>query len=646
MSFRGRGRNFNGPRDGGRDRGGGRYGRDDPGQYPPIPPGPPYGGGGGGVDYGHSYQDNHSDSGPSRGRRGGPPRGGRGGRDGPGPRRDRDQGYGRDRRDEPYPPHGRDRQERGPPNDGPRRGLPDPVRPNPSKQVRLERLARERVSRTLFVRNIAYETASDKFRADFERFGEIRELFDSISRRGLAFVTFFDVRGAEAGRREMHGTKIYGRAIDVHFGLPKEHDREGPCDQSKNQGSLLASIHPPRPMQPDELGPVAEQSGAIKSIRDGNHPAEKIVEFYDSRAAVDFHDRMASRPFGGGTLDLQYIWDDGEVVNPDPVRADAVISSTFVNRRELLDREGRSHEYPELFPDRYPERRGQSPPRRYGGGGGGGGRYNDAPPTHPPPSQQDPGRLEEARKVQNLLASLGSVPAINSGGGPDVRGPPPPRSGYGGPHPPGPPPDPRRDSYSGPPPGAPPMNYLPGPSPVPYSSASYPPHSSSYPPPTSSYTPSNYPPGPPPNSYPPPAPASASSYPPPAPASSYPPPVPASSYPPQHSPPAPVPSYVPQHSPVASNTAVPSQVLAMLQPQQHGQQGYNSNPSRQPYDQRPMYNAPPPQQGYPPGSGYGSAPEYSPARPQPSYGSQPPQQQGYDPKNGGDVGSLLAMLNR
>lgn len=114
----------------------------------------------------------------------------------------------------------------------------------------------------------------------------------------------------------MHGAKIYGRSIDVHFGLPKEHDREGPCDRSKNQGTLVASIRPQRPLHADELGRVAEQSGAIKSIRDGHYPDENIVEFYDSRAAVDFHDKMNGQPFMGGTLNLGFIWDEGEVVNP------------------------------------------------------------------------------------------------------------------------------------------------------------------------------------------------------------------------------------------------------------------------------------------------------------------------------------------
>jgi len=41
----------------------------------------------------------------------------------------------------------------------------------------------------------------------------------------------------------------------------------------------------------------------------------RIIEFYDSRAARDFHQRMNGRPFMSGTLQVEYLWDVGEVVN-------------------------------------------------------------------------------------------------------------------------------------------------------------------------------------------------------------------------------------------------------------------------------------------------------------------------------------------
>ena len=80
--------------------------------------------------------------------------------------------------------------------------------------------------RTLFVRNVAFEVNVNALRAEFASYGEIRTWFDLIQRRGMLFVTYYDTRAAERARAKMNKKVLVGRALDVHFRLPKDEDQE------------------------------------------------------------------------------------------------------------------------------------------------------------------------------------------------------------------------------------------------------------------------------------------------------------------------------------------------------------------------------------------------------------------------------------
>ncbi|KAI0094536.1 hypothetical protein BDY19DRAFT_913285 [Irpex rosettiformis] len=105
-----------------------------------------------------------------------------------------------------------------------------------------ERIQRERPCRTLFIRNVKYETPSEDVRRLFEEHGEIKTFFDLIANRGMVFVTYYDLRAAERARERLQGSEISGRPIDVHYSLPRD-DKNG--DKEKNQqlqGTLLVTL--------------------------------------------------------------------------------------------------------------------------------------------------------------------------------------------------------------------------------------------------------------------------------------------------------------------------------------------------------------------------------------------------------------------
>ncbi|KAH7105153.1 hypothetical protein BKA62DRAFT_438382 [Auriculariales sp. MPI-PUGE-AT-0066] len=352
-----------------------------------------------------------------------------------------------------------------------------------------DRVSRERPCRTLFIRNIKYETSSDDVRRRFEEFGEIKSFYDLVGSRGMVFVTYFDLRAAERARERLQGAEIAGRPIDVHYSLPRADEQSGRCDRDKNQGTLhlvLRNSGSGMPLDDNEVRRKFQQFGDVKSVRPGNGPLERYVEMYDTRGCEDAHDKLQHQQLQDGDIGLDFAWDTPEM--PVPTNGGSDTRHRSDEGRRGGDDFGRGGGG---------GGRGRGHPTRGGGGrggrGGGGGRddygYDDwdrgasedynrgaPPPTQmyngPPPAAVNPAfrpapahappaddTLQQAKKVQQLLAALKGPgptstppmqPAIPPGAGaPYYSAPPPvlplqappqvaPYGAYGQPPPPAP----------------------------------------------------------------------------------------------------------------------------------------------------------------------------------------------------------------
>ncbi|KIY73438.1 hypothetical protein CYLTODRAFT_240973 [Cylindrobasidium torrendii FP15055 ss-10] len=198
---------------------------------------------------------------------------------------------------------------------GPARRRPAPPFKHRDEAMIEERIQRERPCRTLFIRNIKYETNSDDVRHQFEEHGDIKTFFDLISTRGMVFVTYYDLRAAERARERLQDTEIGGRPIDVHYSLPRDEDGGREVEM---QGNLLVVLRqsPSGVIDDNELRRVLQSSGDIKQIRPtaNGRPDSRYVEFFDTRGAVDAHERLRDKPLQDGVMDLEYAWDIGPSV--------------------------------------------------------------------------------------------------------------------------------------------------------------------------------------------------------------------------------------------------------------------------------------------------------------------------------------------
>ncbi|KAH7881176.1 uncharacterized protein C8R40DRAFT_22447 [Lentinula edodes] len=177
-----------------------------------------------------------------------------------------------------------------------------------------ERIQRERPCRTLFIRNIKYETNSADVRRQFEEHGDIRTFFDLISTRGMVFVTYYDLRAAERARERLQGSEISGRPIDVHYSLPRD-DR----DNERNmqfQGCLQVTLKNSlsgMPVDDNEVRRKFQQFGDVKSIQSvGDRIDSRYVEYYDTRACDEAYDRLRHQGLQDGVMDIVFAWDVNE----------------------------------------------------------------------------------------------------------------------------------------------------------------------------------------------------------------------------------------------------------------------------------------------------------------------------------------------
>lgn len=174
------------------------------------------------------------------------------------------------------------------------------------------RMSRERPSRTLFVRNVPFSVPNEQLEAMFSKYGELRELFSLVENRGIAFVTYYDIRNAEEAKEGTHNTEIEGRQIDVHYSLPR--DTVSPtskCDETKNQGTLfVVSRGGNKIFSVEDIQHMFEKYGQVAYVRPlRDLTDQKFVEFYDSRSCVravnDLHGKMVD----GVNFEVEYAWD-------------------------------------------------------------------------------------------------------------------------------------------------------------------------------------------------------------------------------------------------------------------------------------------------------------------------------------------------
>ncbi|CDW96601.1 hypothetical protein [Sporisorium scitamineum] len=262
-----------------------------------------------------------------------------------------------------------------------------------------------------------------------------------VNKRGIAFITYYDLRSARDAMLAMKGALFGGRPINIHYSLPREEDKAQRCDRDKNQGTLFTVLKGAnQDLNEDAVREVFAEFGDLKKIRD--YPGQKnsrFIEYFDSRACQLAHDQLNGRSYLDGQWDLKFAWD---VVTDEDLEWAKVPEQGGgpgfqAGPPGSQPGWGRSGPPPALdrvpLPADYPSFDNAGPPGGsasgvgYGrppipptgapvdngwgrrAGSGSGPALNPAAAPAPSADAADANRLEQAQKVQQLLASLGAA---------------------------------------------------------------------------------------------------------------------------------------------------------------------------------------------------------------------------------------------
>ena len=135
-------------------------------------------------------------------------------------------------------------------------------------------------SNALFIKNLPYAMSSDEFLNVFKQFGEIASSSLHIQNRGIAFVTFFDIRSAEAAVNGLRNFTAYGRhpVIDYSY-KPPNYSKIDPRVYSS-----LVKVVSNKPLKMDEIKNEFSKFGEISEIKEIDNKTFE-VNFYDLRKA-------------------------------------------------------------------------------------------------------------------------------------------------------------------------------------------------------------------------------------------------------------------------------------------------------------------------------------------------------------------------
>jgi RNA recognition motif-containing protein len=135
---------------------------------------------------------------------------------------------------------------------------------------------------TVFVRNLASEVTDSDLKTMAEEFGPTSSVFSLANRRGIGFVTFYDLRDAERCVNGLECRTVHNREIHTSYAYSP------PGNSPRDPRATCATItvnSPDVSIGEGDIATAFAKYGEIKAILKGDEATSWTVKYFDLRAA-------------------------------------------------------------------------------------------------------------------------------------------------------------------------------------------------------------------------------------------------------------------------------------------------------------------------------------------------------------------------
>ena len=243
---------------------------------------------------------------------------------------------------------------------------------------------------TVFIHNVPYECTSEDIKKRAEKYGEISLYYPLINKKGICFVSYFDIRCAEKAKDEFNSMVIDCRHLEATYAYKPEFDTKRDLCKMCSTVTVKAASE----VDPEAVKSVLSTYGELRDF-EVLGLSSFVVKYFDSRIA----DKVVSdQPTVGGVkLEVEF-QPDKDMTSLLPARArprsinkvvkkeakkESKTKNEKTNREKSSEKDAKKADYypaaPPPFPYTFiPPAYGQFPPYLY-------------PPFYPPIPMPYPG---------------------------------------------------------------------------------------------------------------------------------------------------------------------------------------------------------------------------------------------------------------